>query len=210
MVGCTYRGMPQTIAQVRNLIGANISFRREVFEVVGGFQNGIGRIGKRPLGCEETELCIRTRQRWPWSIFLYEPAAKVYHRVPASRARWDYFRARCYAEGLSKALLSRLVGKGDALSSERNYTFKTLPKGIARNIAVSLNQREPAGLSRAAAILAGLTITTAGFISGNVIQQIGRQAMPSNNGDSSATTRQSQPARSLPATTTQERGDTRP
>ncbi|HET7094259.1 MAG TPA: glycosyltransferase family 2 protein, partial [Thermomicrobiales bacterium] len=61
VVGCTYRGMPGQTAPVRNLIGANMSFRRCVLEAVGGFRSGIGRIGALPVGCEETELCIRGR-----------------------------------------------------------------------------------------------------------------------------------------------------
>jgi cellulose synthase/poly-beta-1,6-N-acetylglucosamine synthase-like glycosyltransferase len=62
VVGCTYRGLPETANRVRNLIGCNMSFRREVFQQVGGFRSGIGRIGLRPVGCEETELCIRLNQ----------------------------------------------------------------------------------------------------------------------------------------------------
>ena len=62
IVGCTYTGQPTEQADVRNLMGCNMSFRREVFERVGGFAEDIGRIGKNPLGCEETELCIRARQ----------------------------------------------------------------------------------------------------------------------------------------------------
>ena len=31
---------------------------------------------------------------------------RVHHRVPAAARRWRYFRARCYAEGLSKALVT--------------------------------------------------------------------------------------------------------
>src|SRR5688572_30210695 len=62
VVGCTYRGLPEQTASVRNLIGCNMSFRREVFSSVGGFRNGIGRIGTLPVGCEETELCIRARK----------------------------------------------------------------------------------------------------------------------------------------------------
>ena len=45
VVGCTYRGLPQTPAPVRNLIGANMSFRRTVLNTIGGFRCDIGRIG---------------------------------------------------------------------------------------------------------------------------------------------------------------------
>ena len=50
VVGCTYRGVPEFAGPVRNLIGANMSLRREVFDVVGGFNEGVGRVGAVPLG----------------------------------------------------------------------------------------------------------------------------------------------------------------
>ena len=165
VVGCTYRGMPQATAQVRNLIGCNMSFRREVFDVLQ-YRNGIGRIGTLPVGCEETELCIRSRQRWPGTRFVYEPAARVLHRVPSGRGRWAYFRSRCYAEGLSKALVSRLVGAGDGLASERTYVMRTLPQGVLRGIADVFRQRSLAGLGRSTVIVAGLALTTLGYASG--------------------------------------------
>ena len=166
VVGCTYRGMPQTTSPVRNLIGCNMSFRRETFEVIGGFQDGVGRVGALPMGCEETEFCIRARQHWPQRELLYEPQACVYHRVPAQRARWSYFRSRCYSEGLSKALVSRRVGAADGLASERAYTLQTLPRGVMRGIADGVLRGDPNGLGRAVAIVGGLVMTTAGYLKG--------------------------------------------
>ena len=43
VVGCTYLGVPDTRDEVRNLIGANMSFRRDVFDEVGTFAPGMGR-----------------------------------------------------------------------------------------------------------------------------------------------------------------------
>ncbi len=75
VVGCTYRGMPETVQTIRNPVGANMAFRREVFDNVGGFRNGIGRVGMRPVGCEETEFCIRVRRHCPGAVFLHQPTA---------------------------------------------------------------------------------------------------------------------------------------
>ncbi|MEK7786590.1 MAG: glycosyltransferase family 2 protein [Chloroflexota bacterium] len=160
VVGCTYRGMPETAAPVRNLIGANMSFRRKVFDELGTFRLG--------YGCDETDFCIRVRQRWPEKVLLYRPAAKVIHQVPASRANWGYFRSRCYFEGGSKAVVSWLVGAQDGLSSERAYTFRTLPLGIIRGLKDTLLKRRQAGLERAGAIIAGLAITTSGYLMGKI------------------------------------------
>lgn len=168
VVGCTYRGMPLVAAPIRNMIGANMSFRREIFEAIGDFQNGMGRIGTLPMGCEETEICIRALKRWPARVFMYEPAARVKHRVPAARSQWRYFQSRCYSEGRSKVQVSRLVGAGAGLSTERSYTFKTLPQGVVRNIFEVILRRDPSGLSRAVAIIAGLATTVAGYASGTL------------------------------------------
>ena len=168
VVGCTYRGMPMASAPVRNLIGCNMSFRRSVYTAIGGFRDGIGRIGTRPLGCEETEFCIRANERWPDQRFVYEPTAQVFHNVPASRRRWSYFRSRCYAEGRSKALIAQFIRRGNGLSSESAYTFKTLPKGVLRCLRDALLRLDPAGIGRAAAIIAGLAVTTAGYVWGTI------------------------------------------
>lgn len=166
VVGCTYRGMPDARAPVRNMIGASMALRRSVFEDVGGFREELGRIGSRPVGCEETELCIRASRRWPTGVFLHEPSAVVLHRQPPSRGTWRYFLARCYAEGLSKAVVSRLAGPSDALASERRYATRVLPAGAFRGLRDALVGRDPSGLGRTAAIVAGLGATTAGYVIG--------------------------------------------
>lgn len=167
VIGCTYRGMPATASMIRNPIGANMAFRREVFEAVGGFQSGIGRVGARPLGCEETELCIRARQFWPARGFLYQPRAAVFHHVSAARTRWSYFFSRCYAEGLSKALVSGLVGAQDSLASERAYTSKVLPRGVLHALIDGFAHRDWSGFARAWAMSSGLATTVAGYVIGN-------------------------------------------
>ncbi len=164
VVGCTYKGMPTESTPVRNLIGCNMSFRRAVSEQIGGFRDGIGRVGTHPVGCEETEFCIRANQRFAGKHFLFAPAARVFHNVPASRANFNYFRARCYAEGLSKALIGRFIGKGDSLSSETSYATRTLPLGVLRGLATL----RPSGFGRAAAIVVGLLTTTYGYASATV------------------------------------------
>ena len=174
VVGCTYRGMPHTTQPIRNPIGANMAFRREVFDVVGGFRSEIGRAGMRPIGCEETELCIRASQRWSQGCFVYQPQARVFHRVPANRARWRYFYSRCYSEGLSKALVSRLVGVMDSLASERAYTYRTLPRGVMRGVSDTLLHRDIGGLTRTSAIITGLAATVAGYLIGSIFLRLSR------------------------------------
>jgi hypothetical protein len=163
VVGCSYTGAPTVPAAVRNLIGCNMSFRRRVFAVAGGFRPGIGHVGGRPLGCDETELCIRIGRHWPWALLRHNPLARVRHKVPAARARWSYYCSRCAMEGRSKALVAQLVGGGDATTTERAYVSETLPAGVWRGVAESATQLRSDGLLRAGAIVAGLAITTSTY-----------------------------------------------
>lgn len=166
VVGCTYRGMPETRAMVRNLIGCNMAFRKEAFAAAGGFR--IGRVGALSIGQEndETEFCIRLAARRTDAQLWYDPAATVQHRVPPSRATLAYFARRCFSEGLSKSKLSRQVGRARGLASERDYTLRTLPRGVARGFGDALLRRDPSGLLRAGAVVAGLAITVAGYLMG--------------------------------------------
>jgi GT2 family glycosyltransferase len=172
VVGCTYLGMPEMPATVRNLIGCNMAFRKEVFAAVGGFR--IGRVGALSIGQEndETEFCIRLRATCPEAELWYEPAAAVQHRVPASRATLAYFTRRCFSEGVSKARLSRQVGQGQALSAERAYIARTLPQGVLRGLSDTVLRRDPGGVLRASAIGAGLMITAVGYLVGDLSQRI--------------------------------------
>jgi glycosyltransferase involved in cell wall biosynthesis len=156
VVGCSYLGMPETTQAVRNAFGCNMSFRREILESLGGFRLG--------YGCDETDFCIRLRQRWPNKKVLYVPQARILHHVPANRARIRRFISRCYFEGGSKAVVTRLVGQSDALASEYRYTRQILPRGVARGVWRFLRRGDTDGLLRAAVIVIGLASTTAGYL----------------------------------------------
>ncbi len=166
VVGCTFRGMPIEAMPVRSIIGCNMSFRREIVAAIGGFRSGMGRIGAVPLAGEETEFCIRAGQHWPGSCWIYEPLARVYHTVPPARKRSGYFLVRCYAEGLSKAVIAQSVGAGDGLAMARSYTFKALPLGVVRCFVDAVARRDPMGILRAAVICVGFTTTTTGYLRG--------------------------------------------
>jgi glycosyltransferase involved in cell wall biosynthesis len=172
VVGCSYKGLPEEQRPIRNPIGANMAFRRSACTDAGGFSHGIGRVGKTPLGCEETELAIRIRAAQAGTTILQVPGAAVDHVVTAERVAWDYFRRRCWAEGLSKALVTESVGSDAGLASERTYATRTLPSGVLRGLAQAVCG-DLSGLRRAAAIVAGLAITTAGYARGKLARQRG-------------------------------------
>ena len=168
VVGCTYLGHPTDAGPIRNPIGCNMAFRATALAEAGPFRSDMGRSGARPLGCEETELCIRLVKRRPETRIRYVPDATVTQRVPHGRATLRYFVSRCRAEGLSKAQVATSVGTDRALSSERGYVSRVLPAGVARALLAAIRAREISSAARAVAIVAGLVATVAGYAEGRL------------------------------------------
>jgi glucosyl-dolichyl phosphate glucuronosyltransferase len=158
VVGCTYRGQPTVRTDVRNPFGCNMSVRRTAFDVVGTFNERRGRAQQLPLGTEETELCIRIRQQMPGARVVFEPAARVHHRVTEDRTTWRYLRLRSHAEGVSKATMVALVGTSDGMSEERAYVRSVLPRGVLRELGRGL-RGDVAGFRGAAGIVVCLATT---------------------------------------------------
>ena len=104
--------------------------------IAGGFPTRIGRTAA-PLaaaGLRGDRVLHPARvSRRPGARCCTTRGAVIWHRVPAVRARFAYFRARCYAEGLSKALVTRSVGATAAASpSERGYARGDAAPGRGR------------------------------------------------------------------------------
>lgn len=163
VVGCSYIGLPEEVEPVRNMIGCNMSFRHEAFKMVGGFRDGMGHVGSNPIGCDETEICIRLRQQEPDVTLLHDPDAKVHHHIPSQRTTWQYFFQRCALEGRSKAQVAYHVGSQDGLKTERRYSTIVLPRGVLRNIKQGLSG-ERGAFGKVAAIIAGFSTTSINYV----------------------------------------------
>jgi hypothetical protein len=160
IVGCSHRGLPEELAEVRNVIGCSMAFRRRPALLAGGFDTETGRVGTVPLGGEETDLCIRLRQQDPAARILLQPRAVVHHRMSADRASWAYIGSRSYHEGISKAILGRKLGRQDALASETAYAAHVLPAAVVRELG-SVGR---GGTRRIAAIGLMTVATVAGYL----------------------------------------------
>jgi GT2 family glycosyltransferase len=171
VVGCSYRGQPAA-GPVRNPLGCNMAFRAAAFERVGLFDPAIGRIGTRPLGCEETEFCVRIAAGLEFSDINLVPAAAVEHRVPQDRGTVRYLLRRCYYEGISKALVRRL-GDVRSLDTERAYVRNALTRSIASNLcAAARGPARSSAVGRAAAVIGGLAAAAAGYVVGGAYYRL--------------------------------------
>jgi hypothetical protein len=143
------------------VIGANMSFRREIFEHLEFF-HGLGHANGRSLGGEETDFCIRLAELLPGSKVVYEPSARVRHHVPADRARFSYFMERCYIEGVSKGVLAGRVGSSTGLASERTYV-QAIPAAALRAVTQAVRNKQPATALGAVASAVGVGAAASGY-----------------------------------------------
>ena len=138
---------------------------------VGGFDAAVGRVGTRPGGCEETELAIRLTASRPGSAVFYVPSAVVDHHVGQERLKFRYFVRRCWHEGLSKAAVVRLAGASAGLERERRHVTVVIPAALLRELR-SFATGDAGAFVRLTALLAGLGMTAAGYITGRARHQI--------------------------------------
>jgi glucosyl-dolichyl phosphate glucuronosyltransferase len=79
--------------------GANMAFRKEVFDRYGGFRTDLGRIGKSMISNEDTEF---GRRLMAAGLRLrYEPSAITYHPVDEIRLKKEYFLNWWFGKGRS-------------------------------------------------------------------------------------------------------------
>jgi glycosyltransferase involved in cell wall biosynthesis len=79
--------------------GANMAFKREMFDRFGGFRTDLGRVGKALLSGEDTEFGRRLLSA---GLRLhYEPSAVTHHPVEESRLRRRYFLSWWFYKGKS-------------------------------------------------------------------------------------------------------------
>ena len=79
----------------------------------------------------------------------------------SKRLSWGYFRSRCCAEGLSKALVNEEMGSTDALSSECTYALRTLATGVVRGLSAGVRGDHTGDLPTGA-ISGGCRVSAAG------------------------------------------------
>jgi glycosyltransferase involved in cell wall biosynthesis len=137
LVGVTHRGFAggeDEVQEVRNTFGSNISFRRDVFEELGGFDPSIGREGDAHLQAEEPELCARMTREYGRGV-VYNPEARVGHKVFEYRTRTRWLLSRAFWQGYSKRAMEKLVpdvGIGEEEEYLSMLLFESTPRRLRR------------------------------------------------------------------------------
>jgi glycosyltransferase involved in cell wall biosynthesis len=170
IVGCSHKGGIDQKTCTTNPIGCNMSFRQKVFETVGIFKPSVGRNGTKLFGGEETELCLRICEQFPWAIVIHDPEAVVFHRIPRNRASVRYMIKRAFYGGLSKAIVrnSARLNPGNALLLYKSYLKYLLTVSIPLRLKRVDNSRS---LSQLFAILTTVYVVLLGYCIGRLLNK---------------------------------------
>jgi glycosyltransferase involved in cell wall biosynthesis len=114
---------PESFEYVNKVpLGANLAFRREVFDVVGWWDTRLGRKAGTLLGQEVRDWCVRARAKGIRGVYL--PELRMGHLIPVWRLRKNYFRRWFYWRGISRALIYRQSGLDMEKPEETIFDFR--------------------------------------------------------------------------------------
>ena len=133
LVGVTHAGFAEEkVTEVRDAFGPNMSFERNVFEVAGYFNEGLGFAGQRTsyVQGEEPEFGLRIKNKLGRGV-IYDPEAIVYHKVPPSKLKLGTLVRRSFYQGYTKALINKLIPSDESLDTEKAY-LKVALKAMLR------------------------------------------------------------------------------
>jgi len=171
LVGIPQAGVAEEkVTEVRNTFGSNMSFRRDVFQKVGLFNEKIGfaNRGASYMQGEEAEFTLRMKRGLGKGI-IYNPEAVVYHKIPEARTKPRTLLRRAFYQGYSKALLNTLIPSPEVLTTEQSYLkdllFKYIPRRLKGIFSLSHAVMELKKLSFLVAVILSVGL---GFVWGYV------------------------------------------
>ena len=137
LVGVTHEGFAgEGVVEVRNTFGPNMSFKRDVLDQVGLFNEDLGfsKGGARRIQAEEPELALRVKRKTGKGV-LYNSEAIVYHKVRRSKLGVGTLLRRSFYQGYSKAMLGRMNLSRDAMAAEGTYLRDMLLGRVPRRLS---------------------------------------------------------------------------
>jgi len=135
LVGCTERGFAEDGEEIRNGYGSNVSYRRDVFLDVGGYDVNTGRKGDRHIQAHEAPVGIRIREQYGKGV-LYVEDAVVHHKLFAYRGEFRWLVFRSFWQGFSKRVMELLYpgAQGNESAFLKDLVVRALPSRVKRTV----------------------------------------------------------------------------
>ena len=161
LVGCTEPGFASPGAAVRNGYGSNVSYRRDAFLLVGGYDSATGRKGDRHIQAHEAPVGIKLARRFEPPL-LFVPTARVRHTLFAYRGRFRWLLFRSFWQGYSKFILQRLYPGAQA--EERRFAVRLVTRWAPSKLREIVRGRRLRGIQQLGAAVAFSAAIAGGYM----------------------------------------------
>lgn len=149
LVGVVEPGFAEDGEEVRNTYGSNISYRREQFLEVGGYDPNTGRKGDKHLQAHEAPVGIRLLNEFGKGMIFTE-AAIVHHKLFEYRGDFTWLVFRSFWQGYSKRVMDLLYP--DAPDNKSVYLNQLLTQFIPKRLSELTKSPSTAGFKQLLAI----------------------------------------------------------
>ena len=170
LVGMTGEGFAEEkVAEVRNTWESNMSFKREVFEKVGLFNEKLGfaKGGTSYIQGPAAEFSLRMKYKLGKGV-IYNPEAVIYHKIPLHKTEVKLLLKRSFYQGYSKAMLKKFSPSSETLNTEKSYLKDLLFKYIPRRIKGIFTSNSTKGIKQLSFLAAAIISVGLGFLYGYV------------------------------------------
>lgn len=141
LVGCTEPDFASDGAEIRNGYGSNVSYRREAFLRVGGYDSATGRKGDRHIQAHEAPAGIKLSEKYDRPI-VYTSGPGVWHTLSSYRGSFRWLLFRSFWQGYSKRVLQLLYP--DSQVEERTFVWGVLTRAVPKYIVKAIRKRKMA------------------------------------------------------------------
>jgi glycosyltransferase involved in cell wall biosynthesis len=149
LVGCVEPGFAEDGEEIRNTYGSNISYRREEFLSVGGYDPNTGRKGDKHLQAHEAPVGIRLLEEYGKGM-VYTEDAVVHHKLFDYRGEFRWLLFRSFWQGYSKRVMDLLYP--DAPNNKSEYLRQLLTHSVPKRLGLLVRSPTIAGLLQLASI----------------------------------------------------------
>jgi len=141
LLGCTASMGLNTITDVRNVWGTNMSFRKEAFDRCGSFTTAFGlqlggKKGWHDPPSEDVDFSLRVRKETGKRI-VFNPLAQVAHKITRDRLRWRFIIRRACSVGYQRRMIKTLYGNypiDDLLGPEHDLLKRIFSRLVSRTM----------------------------------------------------------------------------
>ena len=143
LVGVVEPGFAEDGEEVRNVYGCNISYRREAFLEVGGYDPKTGRKGDKHLQAHEAPVGIRLLEEYGKGMVFVQDAV-VNHTLFDYRADFRWLVSRSFWQGYSKRVMDLLYP--EAPDSKGAYLKQLMLRFVPKRVKWLVREPSVAGL----------------------------------------------------------------